>query len=558
MATNLDILVRAVDEASKPLNKIEGNIDDLDKSATRTNKRFGGLKSALGTGLKVAAGAAAIGVGALAFALKDSIGLARTQINAEKQLDAVLKSTGGIAGITAEEIKKMASELQGVTNFGDEATIAGQSMLLTFTNIGKDVFPAATETMLNMSQAMGTDMKSSAIQLGKALNNPTEGISALSRVGIAFTKQQKAQIKAMQDAGDIAGAQTIILKELETQFGGSARALADPAIQLSNAWGDFQEEIGKVILPMLNRLAVKVLPVVMDAITKLSDFVADLSAQFADSGSEINTTITNIKNWILDNFGFVIDWWTTNLPLIQDTVTTIMGAIRKIFSGEGEGGAIIAFVTAIVDHLVGTFKVALEIALSIITLGMQLITGDFEGAGETIKGIFTTLKDFIIHTITTLGPALFNAARAVITGLANVFMEIDWGSVGMAIIQGIASGISAAGGIIADASRGAARSAFEAAKSVRGIRSPSKVTGEKIGKPFAQGIAVGISKELSAIKMGVSSGMGSLVGGMGAAPAAVGAGGNYNITVNMSGGGYSSGRAAGAGIADELRARGLR
>ena len=62
-------------------------------------------------------------------------------------------------------------------------------MLLTFTNIGKDVFPKATETMLDMATAMNSGMTPSAeqlkgvsIQLGKALNDPVEGISALSRV----------------------------------------------------------------------------------------------------------------------------------------------------------------------------------------------------------------------------------------------------------------------------------------------------------------------------------------------------------------------------------------
>ncbi|MES2155937.1 MAG: hypothetical protein V4510_12455, partial [bacterium] len=62
------------------------------------------------------------------------------------------------------------------------------------------------------------------IKVGKALNDPTKGLTALSRVGILFTDQQKKQIKALQKSGDLLGAQKIILKELGTEFGGSFAA----------------------------------------------------------------------------------------------------------------------------------------------------------------------------------------------------------------------------------------------------------------------------------------------------------------------------------------------
>lgn len=56
-------------------------------------------------------------------------------------------------------------------------------MLLTFTRIGKDVFPKAVGPILNVSTAMGTDLNSAALQVGKALNDPAKGINALSRAG---------------------------------------------------------------------------------------------------------------------------------------------------------------------------------------------------------------------------------------------------------------------------------------------------------------------------------------------------------------------------------------
>ena len=219
------------------------------KKAKRETKRLtDNIKTSFASIKGVVAGvgfAAAIGIG------KESIDLFREQAKVEAQLNAVLESTGGAAGITATEVKRLASNLQGVTNFGDEATIAGANLLLTFRDIGSNVFPRATESMLNMSAALNQGIKESAIQLGKALNDPIKGITALSRVGIQFTDQQKEQIKILQNNNQLFEAQTIILDELEAQFGGSARAAREAdgnIIALGNAVGDLKEVIGEELV----------------------------------------------------------------------------------------------------------------------------------------------------------------------------------------------------------------------------------------------------------------------------------------------------------------------
>lgn len=197
--------------------------------------------------------------GAVIFAgLTGAIGLTiakfRVQEQALFQQEAILKSTGFAAGLTSVELQKMASGLQAVTTFGDEAIISGQNILLTFKQIGKDVFPEVTQVMLDVASVMGTDLKSTSIQLGKALNDPITGLASLSRVGITFNEQQKEQIKTMQKAGNIAGAQAIILKELQSQFGGAAEAAAQGTgtfVQFQNVLGDILEGIGKEFVPLL-------------------------------------------------------------------------------------------------------------------------------------------------------------------------------------------------------------------------------------------------------------------------------------------------------------------
>ena len=206
-----------------------------------------------------AAGTAAVAIGAIIKVGKELVDAYAVQEQAEARLEATIKATGSAAGLTKTELTNMASGLQGVTKFGDEAIIGAESLLLTFKNVGEDTFPRALESILDVSEAMGTDLKASSIQLGKALNDPVGGIAALNRVGIQFTDDQKATIKSMMDMNDVSGAQGIILDELEGQFGGVARAAGQTATasftQLNNATGDLKEQLGQSIAEGLQPFA---------------------------------------------------------------------------------------------------------------------------------------------------------------------------------------------------------------------------------------------------------------------------------------------------------------
>lgn len=144
--------------------------------------------------------------------------------NALSQMNSILKNTGEASGMTKRQLMELAEGEGRITAFSENTNIATENLLLTFSNIGKSVFPQALKSVNDMSQALGKDTKTSALELGKALNNPIEGISELESVGVKFTASQKDQISSMQQAGNIAGAQNIILKQLEKQYGGSAEA----------------------------------------------------------------------------------------------------------------------------------------------------------------------------------------------------------------------------------------------------------------------------------------------------------------------------------------------
>lgn len=164
---------------------------------------------------------------------------------AHAQLEAVIKSTGGAAGRTVEQIEGLSASLARTTAFGDDTVSAMQGVLLTFKGIRGDTFDRATESILDMSQALGTDLQASAIQVGKALNDPIKGITALQRVGVSFTESQKNVIKSLVETGEAAKAQALILDELESEFGGSAEAfrktLPGALAALREEWGNLFE-----------------------------------------------------------------------------------------------------------------------------------------------------------------------------------------------------------------------------------------------------------------------------------------------------------------------------
>ncbi|UWQ59967.1 phage tail length tape measure family protein [Leisingera caerulea] len=252
------------------LDLLKFDITAQDRSASafgRIKNELGGVKGALagvndyarraGRSMRNAgAGLSAAVTAPLAFLGKESVQLYDQQVQAETAVQQALKSTGGAAGRTADELKGLASALQGATTFGDEDILRNVTApLLTFTKVQGDVFDRAQANVLDMATLLKMDLKSASILVGKALNDPVKGISALSRSGVQFSESQKGVIKSLVETGDVAGAQALILQELESQFQGQAAAAAASPLgqwrQLSNAIGDVKEELGAQIVPFL-------------------------------------------------------------------------------------------------------------------------------------------------------------------------------------------------------------------------------------------------------------------------------------------------------------------
>lgn len=278
------ITLRTIDESSKTTKKVKEEYKGLTPGIDSARKSVTDFLSA---------NAALVGtLSAVGSALAWSVKQAADAQKVDAQLAAVLQSTNHAAGLSAESLDTLATNMSRMSTFEDEAIKSSEALLLTFTSIGKDVFPQAQQTILDMATAMGTDLQSATIQVGKALQDPILGVSALRRVGVNFNEDQQKLIKTMVETGDVMGAQQYILKELSTEFGGSAAAAANTyegqMTQLKNEIGNVGEAIGTELLPELL------------AMTK----------DVKDAAIWVSENMETIKKW-----GNIIMWVTQ--PLLQ-------------------------------------------------------------------------------------------------------------------------------------------------------------------------------------------------------------------------------------------------
>ncbi|TLN02800.1 hypothetical protein FDZ71_12885, partial [bacterium] len=149
------------------LSGLTQGLKDAQKYLNKGAKQLKNMGDGLTKSITMPLTAVGAGIGALVTSGVRDAALAEEKI---AQLDAVIKSTGGAAGVTRDQALGLADAFEKTTKFAAESTIEAENLLLTFTNIGKDVFPDTVKIALDMATAMGTDASAGAIQLGKALN----------------------------------------------------------------------------------------------------------------------------------------------------------------------------------------------------------------------------------------------------------------------------------------------------------------------------------------------------------------------------------------------------
>ena len=383
----------------------------------------------------LAAGAAALG--GLVKTLQIGTEEFMEQQRVAAQTEAVLKSTGGVAKVTAGEIATLAESLMKKSGVDDEAIQSGQNMLLTFTRIrnevgeGNNIFDQATQATLDLSVAMGKDMQSSAILVGKALNDPVKGATALSRAGIQLTESQKEQIKTFVESGRVMDAQKIILRELETQFGGSAEAAGKTLPGQLNI-------LKQTFSNLAGELAGKFLPGLATAATALVEFLSEFSEQ-PTLTAKVRFVVSKIGEVAWTGVQALKTWWfreagTTELPArivliapggkqqLEQILASLKPTSERLGREAGKAYAD-ALLGASRDDLSSTFNPTI---VKILRFAFDPInqTGQFLGrnlVGPFIKG-FTI--EGTVRIAKSIARSVFNAAAGAIEAAASVARRV--------------------------------------------------------------------------------------------------------------------------------------
>jgi hypothetical protein len=208
----------------------------------------GGLKSGLLQLAGWAGGAALAGVAVEKFAklMHEATDEAAGAQTSFVRLNATIESTGRAGETSAMGIRAMAESLQGL--FTHEDIEGAANILLRFVDIPTEKIPEDIRLIENMAAAMGTDLASAAQTLGMALE------TGRTR-GLGFSKELMNTITTMMTAGDVAGADALIMENLNQKFSGQAAAAletyAGKQQRINTGWGELKEIIGEKLLPKL-------------------------------------------------------------------------------------------------------------------------------------------------------------------------------------------------------------------------------------------------------------------------------------------------------------------
>lgn len=230
--SKLEIILEAKDMASKAFDSVKSNVSSLASSI-----------SSLAITMAAAAGAG--GFGAFVSIVEDGVESLAEWDKKLLRTEALIKSTRNAAGLQVTELSDFAKQLDLQTLGDRDEILAAINAMQTFRSVSQDTFKRAIVLGQDLAEVLGGDIKSQAIQLGKALEDPVKGITALSRSGVSFTQVQKDQIKVLVESGQKLEAQSRILDEIEKQVGGAAAGaaggLSGKMDTLSFRWREFKE-----------------------------------------------------------------------------------------------------------------------------------------------------------------------------------------------------------------------------------------------------------------------------------------------------------------------------
>lgn len=555
-----------------------GKSQDFTKDLDKAEGKFGNFKNvisgmAMGVGIAVAGMAIQAGQALLQFGA-DSVGAA-------SDLQETLSKSEVLFGENAASVQAWADS--AALAFG-QSTQTALDAAATFATFGRaagltgqelETFSTGfVELSSDLASFNNTSPEQAIKAIGAALRGESEPLRAYGVLLDDASMRQKAlelglistTKEALTPQQKVLAAQALIYEQTSAAQGDFARTSEGLANQQRIATAQMENmkaTLGQALLPVvlaftsvLNELATAVLPPVSEfikgqvvpAMEQLAGLIRStvgpaLAAMAGDFGG-LGGGMAAVTSGPFAGFVRAVG---ESLPQVQAAFQRFVDAVLAFWDMWGD--EIMFVVGTTMEWLARYTGTMMQTIVDIVTLALQVLTGDWEGAGQTLQGILQRWYDFFYSAIT-----------GIIDFIRSAFESVDWGGIGRAMIEGIVNGLRNAAGWLRDAAWNAAMDALRAAQNALGIHSPSTVAAEEIGAPFAEGIGVGMERALGALTRSMDGMLAGMVGGLSVpemAPA--GAGASISITQQFYGqaDGPTVRGAAQDGVLAALRAAGL-
>ncbi len=557
--------------------RMTGDAKDFTGDLDKAEKGFGKFKGvvtgmAMGVGIAVAGMALEAGKALLQFGA-DSVGAA-------SDLAETLSKTDVLFGDSAESIKAWSENAALAFGQSQQQTLDAAAQFATFGRAaglaGDDLVGFSTGFVglaSDLASFNNTSPEQAIQAIGAALRGESEPLRAYGVLLDDASMRQKAlelgiiqtTKEALTPQQKVLAAQALIYEQTSAAQGDFARTSEGLANQQRIAeaqMANMQATIGQALLPVvlaltsvMNELVQAVLPplasfiqgTLTPAMTGLAQMIrGTVAPALAAMGGDFGGLGQGMEGVTTGPFAGFVRSVQTSLPQVQAAFQRFVDAVLAFWAMWGD--EIMAVVGTAMEWTSRYMGTMMQTIIDIVTLALQLLTGDWEAAGQTLQGILGRWQQFFTSAIT-----------AIIDGIRNAFASVDWGGIGQGIIEGIADGLRNAAGWLRDAAWDAAMAALDAARGALGIHSPSAVAAAQMGVAFAQGIGVGMERAIDGVTRSIDGMLAGMVGGL-SAPAMAQAGASVSVTQQFYGqvDGPTVRQASQDGMLAALRAAGLR
>lgn len=470
----------------------------------------------------------------------------------------VLGGLGEVSGGVTAKFQKIPGGIKSLgTSMQSGAKVfrnIKDAILLPF----EDLSPSLTKIFGKVSSSVSSG------PLGKLVNDFAEipkGIAAsFGKIGPAISGKFPKITGVVKSIGSsISGTFMTIAngaKGFGSLLGGALNSVLPKISGFANKFIGYLGVAGDAFAPVLSKAAsfVPQLLGFMNIAAVVALVAVGLGLLYSQFGTQIDQillmmqtkgpeVITNFCNGIVAALPNLIAQGATMLNNLMLAITANLPAIIQ-----GGIAIVSALITGIAQQLPTLIPTALMMIVTLVSsllsnvgqlvdAGINLLVGLAQGVvnalpqlinkaptiiGQLATAIISNLPKILlagIKIITILGTGLIQAVPqiiskipSIISQVKNAFTSVDWGSVGMNIIKGIANGLKGAAGAIVEAAKGAAESALNAAKNFLGIHSPSRVFRDQVGKMMALGMGIGFERNIPVKSM--STGVQRAVAGL--------------------------------------------